>query len=61
MFGRFSQYEPGSDEADAVTLGLNYYASKAVRVGVNYVMGDMTEGGVNKDGNAIAVRFQYVF
>ena len=61
MFGRFSQYEPGSDEADAVTLGLNYYASKAVRVGVNYVMGDMTEGGINKDGNAIAVRFQYVF
>ena len=61
MFGRFSHYEPGSDEADAYTLGLNYYASKAVRVGVNYVMGDMTEGNVDKDGNAIAVRFQYVF
>lgn len=67
VFGRFSHYEPGSDEADAYTLGLNYYASKAVRVGINYVNGDLTEfdsdinNFVDKDGNAIAVRFQYVF
>lgn len=67
LFGRLSHYEPGSDEADAYTLGLNYYASKAVRVGINYVNGDLTEYDSNindfvgKDGNAIALRFQYVF
>lgn len=61
LFGRLSHYEPGSDEADAYTLGLNYYASNAVRVGVNYVNGDLNEGGTSKDGNAIALRFQYVF
>ncbi|PXF63845.1 OprO/OprP family phosphate-selective porin [Kangiella spongicola] len=61
VFGRLSHYAPGSDEADTYTLGLNYYANKAVRIGVNYVNGDMNEGGVNKDGNAIALRVQYVF
>ncbi len=61
VFGRYSQYEPGSDEANAFTLGLNYYANNAVRVGLNYVKGDLTEGGVDKDGDAIAMRFQYVF
>lgn len=61
VFGRFSSYEPGADEAEAFTLGLNYYANSAVRIGLNYVMGDMTEGGIDKDGDALAVRFQYVF
>ncbi|NVK23153.1 MAG: porin [Kangiellaceae bacterium] len=61
VFGRWSSYEPGSDEAEALTLGLNYYANNAVRVGLNYVMGDLNEGGVNKDGNALSLRFQYVF
>ena len=61
VFGRYSQYEAGSDEADAFTLGLNYYANNAIRIGLNYVKGDLTEGGVDKDGNALAVRFQYVF
>lgn len=61
VFGRLSHYAPGSDEADAYTLGLNYYANKAVRISVNYINGDMNEGGVNKDGNALALRFQYVF
>lgn len=61
VFGRFSSYEPGTDEAEAFTIGLNYYANAAVRIGLNYVSGDMTEGGVNKDGDALAVRFQYVF
>ncbi len=61
VFGRYSQYEPGQDEATAFTLGLNYYANNAIRVGVNYIMGDLEEGGVDKDGDAIAVRVQYVF
>ncbi len=61
VFGRYSQYEPGQDEATAFTLGLNYYANNAIRVGVNYIMGDLEEGGVDKDGNSIAVRLQYVF
>lgn len=61
VFGRYSNYEPGADEAETFTLGLNYYANAAVRVGLNYVMSDMTEGGVDKDGDALAVRFQYVF
>ncbi|AOE49206.1 OprO/OprP family phosphate-selective porin [Kangiella sediminilitoris] len=62
VFGRFSNYEPGTEEAEAFTLGLNYYASKAVRVGLNYVNGDITEAAGNtRDGDAIAVRFQYVF
>ncbi len=61
VFGRWSSYEPGADEAEALTLGLNYYANTAVRIGLNYVMGDLTEGGVDKDGNALSVRFQYVF
>ncbi|MCW9029833.1 MAG: porin [Kangiella sp.] len=61
VFGRFSSYEPGTDEAEAFTVGLNYYASAAVRIGLNYVSADMTEGGIDKDGDALAVRFQYVF
>lgn len=61
VFGRFSSYEPGTDEAEAFTVGLNYYANAAVRIGLNYVSGDMTEGGVDKDGDALAVRIQYVF
>lgn len=61
VFGRFSSYEPGTDEAEAFTIGLNYYANAAVRIGLNYVSGDMTEGGVDKDGDALAVRIQYVF
>lgn len=61
VFGRYSQYEPGQDEATAFTLGLNYYANNAVRVGLNYIKGDLEEGGVDKDGDAIAFRVQYVF
>lgn len=61
VFGRYSNYEPGADEAEVFTLGLNYYANDAVRIGLNYVSADMTEGGIDKDGDAIAVRFQYVF
>lgn len=61
VFGRYSQYEPDQDEATTYTLGLNYYATNAVRIGLNYVNGDLDEGGVNKDGDALSLRFQYVF
>ncbi|WP_251359163.1 OprO/OprP family phosphate-selective porin [Kangiella sp. TOML190] len=61
VFGRWSSYEPGEDEAEALTLGLNYYANNAVRVGLNYVMGDLEEDGQDKDGDALSLRFQYVF
>ncbi|HEY9030388.1 MAG TPA: porin [Kangiella sp.] len=61
VFGRFSSYEPDTDEAETFTVGLNYYANAAVRIGLNYVSADMTEAGVDKDGDALAVRFQYVF
>lgn len=61
ILGRYSHYAPGNDDATVYTLGLNYYANNAVRLGVNYVMGDLYESATDKDGDAIAFRVQYVF
>ncbi|NVJ65297.1 MAG: porin [Gammaproteobacteria bacterium] len=47
------------DEAKAHTFGVNYYANNAIRVGLNYVTSDVKRADL--DGDAIAVRVQYVF
>lgn len=49
-------------EAEAVTLGVNYYATSHVRWMFNYVMAEMTEAGAPTDEpNALVVRWQLDF
>lgn len=49
-------------EAEAITLGVNYYATSHVRWMFNYIMADMTEAGKPTDSpNAIVVRWQLDF
>ena len=57
--GNFSDIELGRTEASAYTIGLNWYAHKNVRIGVNYTDG---ESDVNDDdGNEFRVRFGFAF
>ena len=57
--GNFSDIELGRTEASAFTLGLNWYAHKNVRIGVNYTDG---ESDVNDDdGNEFRIRFGFAF
>ncbi len=49
-------------EAEAVTFGVNYYATKQVRWMLNYITADMTEAGKPTDSpNALVVRWQLDF
>ena len=61
--GNFSDIELGTlvedAEASAFGIGLNYYAHKNVRIGVNYTDGDID--GTDDDGNEFRVRFQLTF
>lgn len=57
--GNHSDIELGGTDASAFTLGLNWYAHKNVRFGLNYTDG---ESNVNDDdGNELRVRFQLTF
>jgi len=49
-----------NQEASAFTIGLNYYAHKNVRIGVNYTDGDEDTGG-DDEGDEFRVRFQLTF
>lgn len=49
-------------EAQAITLGVNYYATKQVRWMLNYVMADMQEAGAASDQpDALVARWQWDF
>lgn len=49
-----------NQESSAYTIGVNYYAHKNVRLGVNFTDGDEDAGG-SDDGEEIRVRFQFTF
>lgn len=57
--GNHSDIELGTTDAKAFTLGLNWYAHKNVRFGVNYTDGE--DNTDNDDGNEFRVRFQLTF
>ncbi len=57
--GNHSDIELGSDDASAFTLGLNWYAHKNVRFGVNYTDGESNTS--DDDGSEFRVRFQLTF
>jgi phosphate-selective porin OprO/OprP len=57
--GNHSDIELGTTDASAFTLGLNWYAHKNVRFGVNYTDGE--DNLSNDDGNEFRVRFQLTF
>jgi len=57
--GNHSDIELGRGDAKAYTLGLNWYAHKNVRLGVNYTDGESNTS--SDDGNEFRVRFQLTF
>ena len=57
--GNHSDIELGSDDASAFTLGLNWYAHKNVKLGVNYTDGESNTS--DDDGSEFRVRFQLTF
>ncbi len=52
----------GGDDADALTLGVNWYANSNVKLSLNYVSVE-TDEDINgdDDGDAITARLQYAF
>ncbi len=57
--GNHSDIELGSTDASAYTLGLNWYAHKNVKFGVNYTDGE--DNLSDDDGSEFRVRFQLTF
>lgn len=57
--GNHSDIELGRDDASAFTLGVNWYAHKNVRLGVNYTDGESNTS--DDDGSEFRVRFQLTF
>lgn len=57
--GNHSDIELGDDDASAYTLGVNYYAHKNVKIGVNYTDGESNTS--DDDGSEFRVRFQLTF
>lgn len=57
--GNFGDIELGNTDATSYTLGVNYYANKHVRIGVNYTEGD---GNISDDsGREFRVRLALAF
>lgn len=57
--GNFSDIELGTTSAESFTIGVNWYAHKNVRFGLNYTDGE--EDGTDNDGNELRARFQLTF
>jgi len=57
--GSHGDIELGDTDASAFTVGLNWYANKNVRLGINYTDGD--DNLSDDDGNELRVRFQLTF
>ncbi len=57
------------EDADTMTLGLNWYANSAIKVSLNYVHAEVDTGltpahgggGLVDDGDALVARLQFVF
>jgi len=48
-------------ELDDVTLGCNWYLNPHTRVMLNYVLGNLDDGGAGNDSDALLMRFQIDF
>ena len=57
--GNFSDIELGTTSAQSYTIGLNWYAHKNVRFGINYTDGEDDLNG--DDGDELRVRFQLTY
>ncbi|TQV78704.1 ATPase [Exilibacterium tricleocarpae] len=57
--GNFSDIELGNVDAEAYTLGLNWYYNNNVRFGVNYTDGE--SNNFDNDGEEFRIRAQFVF
>ena len=52
----------GGEDADVLTLGVNWYATENVKVSLNYADADVDEDiNGESDGKAVAARLQYAF
>jgi len=63
-YGNHSDIELGRTDASAFTVGLNWYAHKNVKMGINYTDGESNvanEDGSFDDGSEFRVRFQLTF
>ena len=58
-YGNHSDIELGRTDASAFTLGLNWYAHKNVKLGINYTDGESNI--TDDDGSEFRVRFQLTF
>jgi len=66
LMGRYSVLNAENNnegvEAENITLGLNWFANRSVRISTNYIMTQLNGAKLaNDDGDAFLVRFQYVF
>jgi len=71
VFARMSNFDATSEtqgtESDVITLGVNYYLNKKIKVMANYLMADVKGPGTSdlvgqyNDGNAFTARVQYLF
>ena len=61
--GEFDDIELGDrvedDEVSSYGIGVNYYAHKNVRIGLNYTEGDLD--GTDTDGSELRLRFQLTY
>lgn len=57
--GKYSDIELGTTDATAYTIGLNWYAHKNVRFGINYTEGDSEVN--NDEGYELRLRAQLTF
>jgi len=63
-----AKYEDGdatfgnqSGEYDVITLGVNWYVNKSVRLSLNYLDADVDTDSADDDGSAVSLRAQYAF
>ncbi len=58
--GNFSDIELGFAEAEATTVGVNYYANKYVRLGANFTTGELSSNS-SVEGEEFRIRTQIAF
>jgi len=58
-FGKYSDVGLSSTDGSATTIGVNWYAHKNVKLGINYMDGEEDASG--EEGDELRVRFQLTF
>lgn len=59
--GNHSDIELGRVDAEAYTVGVNYYANNNIRIGMNYSEGESQETGSSDEGEEFRLRLQLTF